>query len=38
VLVTPSTAVNVAIEARLNRGHISPASATAAGVLAIVNG
>jgi len=38
VLVTPSTAVNVAIEARLFRGHIAPASATAAGVLAIVNG
>jgi hypothetical protein len=38
VLVTPSTAVNVAIEARLSRGHIGPSSATAAGVLSIVNG
>lgn len=38
VLYTPTTAVNVAIEARLARPHVSPASAADAGCIGIVNG
>lgn len=38
VLVTPSTACNVAIEARLSRPRVSPASASEAGCIGIVNG
>jgi hypothetical protein len=38
VSVTPSTAVNLAIEARLQRAHASPATASAAGILGSVSG
>jgi hypothetical protein len=37
VLVTPATACNVAIEARLARPHASPATATEAGCIGLVN-
>ncbi len=38
VSVTPSTAVNVAISARLSRGEVAPSSASEAGVLSLVKG
>jgi hypothetical protein len=38
VSVTPSTAVNVAIEARLSRGHVFPATAADAGLIGSVSG
>jgi hypothetical protein len=38
ISVTPSTAVNVAIVGRLSRAAVSPASASEAGVIGIVNG
>ena len=37
VLVTPATACNVAIEARLGRPHASPATAAEAGCIGLVN-
>lgn len=38
VLMTPATACNVAFEARLGRPHVSPASASDAGCIGLVNG